>query len=121
VTVLPTSLRLSQTCLCGIIARKLLAERVHRCDCGITVQRDVFSAYLARFSVAVDGPSGPSWRLDAAQAKTAWAGAESRFPAASSPVSVEAFVAWAREQSASGRPCGDAHLLPVGGSSGQLA
>jgi len=120
VTVLPTSLRLSQTCLCGIIARKLLAERVHRCDCGITVQRDVFSAYLARFSVAVDGPSGPSWRLDAAQAKTAWAGAESRFPAASSPVSVEAFVAWAREQSASGRPCGDAHLLPVGGGSERI-
>jgi hypothetical protein len=64
-TVIPTSLRLSQTCLCGAIARKRLAERVHRCDCGITVQRDVFSAYLACFCVAVDGPEGPSWRLDA--------------------------------------------------------
>jgi len=116
VTVIPTSLRLSQTCLCGTIARKMLSERVHRCDCGITVQRDVWSAYLARFSVAVEGPFGPSWRLDADQARAAWSGAESRLPAASRQVSVQAFVAWAREQSASGRPIGDAHLLPaVGG------
>ena len=111
VTVIPTSLRLSQTCLCGAIVRKTLSERVHRCDCGITVQRDVFSAYLARFSVAVDGPSGLSWRLDAAQAKTAWAGAESRFPTASSPISVPQLAAWARVQSASGAPTEDAYLL----------
>ncbi len=118
VTIIPASLRLSQRCLCGAIARKRLSERVHRCDCGITVQRDVFSAYLARFSIAVEGPSGPSWRLDAAQAKTAWAGAESRLPAASRPIGVEAFAAWAREQSASGAPTGDAHPLPaVGGRS----
>lgn len=51
-TVLPTSLRLSQTCLCGTLARKPLAERVHRCDCGITVQRGVWSAYLARLVTA---------------------------------------------------------------------
>jgi len=121
VTIIPASLRLSQRCLCGAIARKRLSERVHRCDCGITVQRDVFSAYLARFSVAVDGPSGPSWRLDAAQAKTAWAGAESRLPAASRPIGVEAFVAWAREQSASGAPTGDAHLLSaMGGRSERI-
>ena len=119
VTVIPTSLRLSQTCLCGAIARKSLAERVHHCDCGITVQRDVFSAYLARFSVAVDGPSGPSWRLDADQARTAWSGTESCFPAASSLVSVEAFVAWAREQSASGCPRGDAHPPPIGDWKGE--
>ena len=121
VSLIPTSLRLSQICLCGSIARKSLAERVHGCDCGIIVQRDVFSAYLACFSVAVDGPEGPSWRLDADQARTAWSGAESRLPAASRPVSVEAFVAWAREQSASGRPLGDAHLLPaMGGRSERI-
>ena len=113
VTVIPTSLRLSQTCLCGNIARKRLSDRVHRCDCGITVQRDVFSAYLARFSIAVEGPNGPSWRLDAAKAQAAFTGAESRLPAASSPIGVQAFVAWAREQSASGAPTGDAHLLPA--------
>jgi putative transposase len=113
VSVIPTSLRLSQTCLCGAIARKSLAERVHRCDCGITVQRDVWSAYLARFSVAVEGPEGISWRLDAAQAKAAWAGTESCLPAASSPIGVQTFVAWAREQSASGAPNRDAHLPPT--------
>ena len=121
VTVIPTSLRLSQTCLCGTIARKTLSERVHCCDCGITVQRDVFSAYLARFSVAVDGPSGPSWRLDADQARAAWSGAESRLPAASRPISVQEFVAWACEQSASGGSIGDAHLLPLGGRSERIA
>jgi hypothetical protein len=113
--IIPTSLRLSQTCLCGAIVRKRLAERVHRCECGISVQRDVWSAYLARFSIAVDGPDGLSWRLDAAQAKAAWAGAESCLPAASRPISVEVFVAWAREQSASGDPLGDARLAPAGG------
>jgi len=121
VTVIPTSLRLSQTCLCGAITRKRLSERVHRCDCGITVQRDVFSAYLARFSVAVDGPSGPSWRLDADHARQAWSGTESRFPAASSPISVQTFVAWARAQSASGAPNRDAHLLSaMGGRSERI-
>ncbi|HEU4329174.1 MAG TPA: transposase [Roseiflexaceae bacterium] len=103
VSVLPTSLRLSQTCLCGAVARKPLAQRVHRCRCGITVQRDVWSAYLARWCVAVDSPQGLSWRLDADQARVAWSGVESRFPAASSPVSVPAFVAWAQAQSASDR------------------
>ena len=116
VTVIPTLLRLSQTCLCGSVARKSLSERVHRCDCGITVQRDVFSAFLARFSIAVEGPSGPSWRLDAANAQAAFASVESRFPAASSPIGVQTFVAWAREQSASGAPNWDAHLLPTVGS-----
>lgn len=41
--------RLSQTCLCGTIKKKPLSLRWHTCDCGITVQRDVFSAYLAKF------------------------------------------------------------------------
>ena len=120
VTIIPTALRLSQTCLCGAIARKPLSERVHRCDCGITVQRDVFSAYLARFSVAVDGPSGPSWRLDADHARQAWSGAESRLPAASSPISVQIFTTWARGQSASGNPIGDTHLTPLGGGSERI-
>ena len=121
VSVIPTSLRLSQTCLCGSVARKRLSERVHRCDCGITVQRDVFSAYLARFSIAVEGSNGPSWRLDAANAQVAFAGVESRFPAASSPIGVQTFVAWAREQSASGALTGSARLSPVGGGLERIA
>lgn len=86
VTVIPVSLRLSQTCLCGTIARKSLAERVHRCACGIVVQRDgtrrVSGAYLARFSQAMPGPEDPGWRLDAEQAQRAWSAAESRLPTA---------------------------------------
>jgi putative transposase len=116
VTVIPTSLRLSQICLCGTIARKSLSERVHRCDCGITVQRDVWSAYLARFSQAEPGPDGPGWHLDAEGAHQAFSGAESRLPTASSPVSVQAFAAWAHDhQPASAIPSGDSHL-PNGGS-----
>jgi len=71
--------------------------------------------------LAVDRPNGPSWRLDAAQAQTAWAGAESRFPAASRPTSAPQFAAWARAQSASGGPNRAAHLLPVGGRSERIA
>jgi putative transposase len=116
VTVLPTSLRLSQTCLCGTIARKSLAERVHRCECGITVQRDVWSAYLARFAQAEVGPNGPTWHLDAEGACVALSGTESCLPAASSPVSVQAFTAFARDhQPASVAPSGGGHL-PNGGS-----
>ena len=120
VTVIPTSLRLSQICLCGTIARKSLAERVHRCACGITVQRDVFSAYLARFSLSTATPSGVVWRLDAASAQAAFAGAESRLPVASCPISVQRFAAWTRDQSASGHPLRDAHPSPSGGGSERI-
>ncbi len=40
---------LSQVCFCGQKHKKRLSERVHTCDCGVTMQRDLFSAYLARF------------------------------------------------------------------------
>jgi putative transposase len=110
-TVIPTSLRLSQTCLCGTIARKSLSERVHRCECGITVQRDVWSAYLARFSQATVGPNGPLWHLDAEGARQAFSGTESCLPAVSSPVSVQAFAAFACDhQPASVAPSGGGHL-----------
>ncbi len=37
---------LSQTCLCGNREKKPLSQRVHRCGCGISDDRDLFSAYL---------------------------------------------------------------------------
>ena len=41
---------LSQQCLCGDKHPQRLAERVHTCPHGaVTMQRDLFSAYLARF------------------------------------------------------------------------
>jgi putative transposase len=42
----PRTTALSQTCLCGNRKKKPLSQRVHRCQCGITEDRDLFSAYL---------------------------------------------------------------------------
>ncbi|MFL9449822.1 RNA-guided endonuclease InsQ/TnpB family protein [Tolypothrix bouteillei VB521301_2] len=51
-TVLMFSTRytaLSQTCLCGNKQKKSLSQRVHHCSvCGLTMQRDILSAYLSR-------------------------------------------------------------------------
>jgi len=69
--------RLSQICLCGAIEKKPLSLRWHVCECGVgPVQRDVFSAWLARF--VMDG------RLGAGQAQAAWPGEDERLRAASS-------------------------------------
>ncbi len=52
-TVLKFSTRktaLSQTCLCGNRQKKSLSQRVHNClECGLRMQRDIFSAYLSRY------------------------------------------------------------------------
>lgn len=59
---------LSQTCQCGHKHKKPLRERWHHCrKCCIQAQRDLYSAYLARF-VEND-------RLDTHQALKAWSGA----------------------------------------------
>ncbi|NBX84742.1 MAG: transposase [Gammaproteobacteria bacterium] len=60
---------LSQTCQCGQKQKKALKERWHCCGvCGIEVQRDLYSAYLARFV--------NENQLDRSQAIAAWPGAE---------------------------------------------
>ena len=59
---------LSQICLCGQKHKKRLSDRIHACDCGVTMQRDLFSAYLARF-VEDDA-------LQVAKAAEPWPGAE---------------------------------------------
>jgi hypothetical protein len=41
--------RLSQRCHCGVVQKKPLSQRWHVCDCGVSAQRDLYSAYLARF------------------------------------------------------------------------
>ena len=46
--------RLSQTCVCGKIKKKALKERMHICECGTYIQRDLISALLANF-VSKDG------------------------------------------------------------------
>ncbi len=64
----PFQTRLSQTCICGKREKKALSQRIHQCQCGVEAQRDLFSAYLARF---VQGD-----RLNVAAAKESWIGAE---------------------------------------------
>jgi hypothetical protein len=57
---------LSQTCQCGCKAKKSLSKRVHKCDCGVLAQRDLYSAFLARF---VDKETE---LLQAELARTSW-------------------------------------------------
>ncbi len=40
--------KLSQTCVCGKVEKKTLSQRIHECECGVKVKRDVLSAFLAR-------------------------------------------------------------------------
>lgn len=54
---LPTAaLKLSQLCHgCGTYRKKPLSERIHQCACGVgPIQRDIYSALLARFYIPED-------------------------------------------------------------------
>jgi putative transposase len=62
--------KLSQTCHCGAVAPKRLSERWHRCACGVSAQRDLYSAFLACF---VDPDTS---LLNAGRAQRAWPGRE---------------------------------------------
>ncbi|WP_258112525.1 transposase [Alicyclobacillus sp. SP_1] len=59
---------LSQVCICGQKHKKRLSERVHACDCGVVMQRDLFSAYLAKHV--------ENERMQAANAFEHWQGVE---------------------------------------------
>jgi hypothetical protein len=59
---------LSQVCHCGERHKKSLSMRVHECSCGVIMQRDLYSAYLARF--VEDNV------LQASKAQMSWTGAE---------------------------------------------
>jgi hypothetical protein len=60
---------LSQTCLCGNRKKKPLSQRVHRCECGTTEHRDLFSAYLGlHVRTGADGCD----RLDLQAAQQGW-------------------------------------------------
>ncbi len=41
--------KLSQTCQCGRVKKKKLSQRVHECSCGVVAQRDLYSAFLAKY------------------------------------------------------------------------
>jgi hypothetical protein len=73
------STHLSQSCVCGAIQKKPLSQRWHTCECGVgPVQRDLFSAWLARY--VQDN------RLDAGRAQAAWPGVDTRLRTASSEI-----------------------------------
>ena len=64
---------LSQRCHCGRRAKKPLSLRWHHCpNCGADAQRDLYSAFLARFVYETED----GFLLDAGQASLAWPGAE---------------------------------------------
>ncbi len=68
---------LSQMCHCGNKQKKTLKERWHKCKiCNVTAQRDLYSAFLARF-VEND-------KLDISQATKAWVSAGMLFKQAMS-------------------------------------
>ena len=65
--------KLSQTCVCGAVHKKPLSQRWHKCPvCGSSAQRDLLSAFLARFVVS----ERDKVRVDISQAREAWQGAE---------------------------------------------
>jgi len=76
VDINPWRARLSQTCHCGRVKKKTRSERWHTCSCGASAQRDLFSAWLARF---VDPATS---LLNAGQAREAWPGWEPTLQAA---------------------------------------
>ena len=101
--------RLSQTCQCGRIKKKARSERWHACPCGASAQRDLFSAFLARFV------HPETSLLDVGQAHGAWPGWEPTLQAAYEQAIRNQPARGRRLPAAFGRP-------PVGQSqSGSLA
>jgi len=77
VVQIPThSTKLSQTCQCGRVAKKKLSERVHRCECGVVAQRDLYSAFLAKHT------EPDTFVLQVSQLLVDWQSAELRLQAA---------------------------------------
>jgi transposase len=71
VVLIPTrTTALSQMCLCGRKAKNpnMGPQARHICDCGVNCQRDIFSAYLARFVVEGEGKG----KLDLQAARNEW-------------------------------------------------
>ncbi len=70
---IPThSTNLPQTCQCGRVRKKNLSERVHQCECGVVAQRDLYSAFLAKYT------EPDTFVLQVSQLLTSWPSAELR-------------------------------------------
>ena len=104
--------KLSQTCIYGNVEKKPLKQRHHICSCGVEAQRDLFSAFLARFF--------GNNTLDISQAKLAWPAAEpllqrtmSRLTETASRGPMPASFGFSRRQSRSSVKDGSADIEAV--------
>jgi hypothetical protein len=69
-TEFPTvTTKLSQVCTCKRQKKKKLSERIHKCECGVICQRDLFSAFLALF---VEKNEKDDYILQTDQAERLW-------------------------------------------------
>ena len=68
--------KLSQTCHCGHVEKKKLHVRRHKClKCGAVAQRDLYSAYLARYvekEKLQAGNAQKAWPSNCAALEAAW-------------------------------------------------
>jgi hypothetical protein len=99
--------KLSQRCHCGAVVKKPLRQRWHECACSVSAQRDLYSAYLARFV------NPETTVLKARQAEDAWRTAE--------PLLQAAFEHAIQNQRASGRHLLSSFGQPPGGVPSQSA
>src|SRR5215472_9642067 len=80
--------RLSQRCHCGAVKKKPLRQRWHVCDCGVSAQRDLYSAFLARFV------NPETSVLKARQAALAWRRGEPLVQAATQHATLQPTRKW---------------------------
>ena len=95
------STKLSQTCICGRQKKKSLSERVHSCECGVHVQRDLLSAYLGLYVEKADNKD--SYILQTGQCQRHWPSADTLLQ-----------MVWRSSvQSTSGRTCPSSFGKPL--------
>jgi putative transposase len=68
--------KLSQSCQCEAVVKKLLSQRWHDCPCGVCAQRDLYSAYLALHVRQYTKDEKQVWRLDTESAREGWCAVE---------------------------------------------
>ena len=93
--------RLSQRCHCGAVQKKPLRQRWHVCACGVSAQRDLYSAFLARFV------NPDTSVLKARQAQEAWRRGEPLVQAAYQHATLNQRASGQLRLSSLGRPPAD--------------
>jgi putative transposase len=102
--------KLSQRCHCGAVQKKPLSQRWHVCACGVSAQRDLYSAYLARFV------NPDTSVLKARQAALAWRRGEPLVQAAYQHATLNQRTSGRQPLSSFGQPPVDPSETCVGGT-----